>query len=216
MELSKVIGIISYLPDSPTLRSYRKEKLLQLLAQCNKLFNLPIIIIAQNWRPDDYLKNDNYIIYYYNKLGIVGARKKLREKFIHSSYDYLIMLDDDCSISGSPCAIDQYLKEIDEHPDMYGVFNGNLLKLFAISKKIFKRIQYMDYTPEKNEAFEDALFVGMLGYRFPKQKFLFSHKYGLMELSESTDDIHSTWSRSKCNTEMLLNTRRIFYEHCKK
>ena len=37
---------------------------------------------------------------YNNKLGITGARKKLREIFINSEYDYLIMLDDDNRIYG--------------------------------------------------------------------------------------------------------------------
>lgn len=46
--MDKCIGIISYLPDDINVREYRKDKLLKLINTLNNLFNLPIIIIAQN------------------------------------------------------------------------------------------------------------------------------------------------------------------------
>ena len=42
------IGIISYLPDDPKIRAARKEKLKNLIIKCNEIFNLPIIMVAQN------------------------------------------------------------------------------------------------------------------------------------------------------------------------
>ena len=42
------IGIISYLPDNQS-RLTRFIKLKELIKKCNSIFNIPIIIIAQNW-----------------------------------------------------------------------------------------------------------------------------------------------------------------------
>ena len=42
------IGIISYLPDDQEIRKHRAEQLNKLLGQCDTMFKLPIIIIAQN------------------------------------------------------------------------------------------------------------------------------------------------------------------------
>ena len=41
------IGIISYFPEGPK-RNVRIERASKVIDDCNKLFNLPIIIIAQN------------------------------------------------------------------------------------------------------------------------------------------------------------------------
>ena len=46
--ITKVIGIISWLPNDDT-RIIRQKRLEELLVKCDNLFNLPIIIIAQNW-----------------------------------------------------------------------------------------------------------------------------------------------------------------------
>lgn len=46
--LNKCVGIVSYLPDEPKLRQIRQKKLISLLDQVNKLFDLPVIIVAQN------------------------------------------------------------------------------------------------------------------------------------------------------------------------
>ena len=120
--LSKVIGIISYLPDDKEVREYRKNKLSALIDKAISLFNLPIMIIAQNYSEEDIwdIKNkDNKILIYdyIHKLGITGARKVLREKFLKSSYDYLIMIDDDVELIGN--SSDKYLSQIDENPDCF-------------------------------------------------------------------------------------------------
>ena len=109
--MKKVIGIVSYLPDDECIRQERKDKLKYLIYKCELYFQLPFIIIAQNWNEDDNktitIKNGN--IYHYDKLGIVGARKKLREHFLNSEYNYLIMLDDDCVIDSTSRDSTKYL-----------------------------------------------------------------------------------------------------------
>ena len=77
--------MISYLPDNPELREIRITRLKSLITQCDNWFQLPIIIVAQNWKEDVNLgiKNSKIFLYSYtNKLGITKARESLREKFI--------------------------------------------------------------------------------------------------------------------------------------
>ena len=57
------IGIISYLPDDKELRSIRIDRLNKTILDCNRLFNLPILIIAQNWN-DFTLDYDNVEVDY--------------------------------------------------------------------------------------------------------------------------------------------------------
>ena len=129
--MNKVIGIISYLPDDEMKRKIREEKISYLIRTCDELFDLPIIIVAQNWKDFNV---DCCQLYSYDKpLGIVEARRKLRKIFLESGYDYLIMLDDDCELTGDKESADKYLEQINNNPGKYGIFKTNLLKLFAQS-----------------------------------------------------------------------------------
>ena len=42
------IGIISYLPDESKAREVRRTRALHLVDQCKRLYNLPVIFVAQN------------------------------------------------------------------------------------------------------------------------------------------------------------------------
>ena len=193
--LSKVIGIISYLPNNKDIRGNRLKKLKNLVGKCNEIFALPIIIIAQNYKQEDfdYLKSyKNINFYVFDKLGIVGARNKLRDIFLNSNYDYLIMLDDDCKLEGYKSSGRQYLEQIDNNPNKFGEFNNTLLKLFAISKYIFNKIDFnSDIDPEKESGFEDRYFVNYLRKKYPNNRFIFNVP-SLEEISISTGDADST------------------------
>ena len=186
------IGIISYLPEDGESRSIREEKLKTLVSKCDELFNLPIMIIAQNWKDFSLESNNVNTIKYDNALGIVEARKTLRSKFLESNYDYLIMLDDDCKISGSKEAANLYIDQIKAHPDGCGMFNFTLLKLFAISKDLFSKVNFGDGRVEDGDFFEDILFVNTLQKKYPSKLFNFK-KNGLFESSNNVNDPHSTW-----------------------
>ena len=82
--LKKCFGIISWLPNDQKDRLLRKKRLINTLDQLNKLFpNIDILIIAQNWKRINLPEySNNIIIKKYNKLGITGARIKLREEFL--------------------------------------------------------------------------------------------------------------------------------------
>ena len=164
---SAVIGIISYYPDDEKIRKHRATKLYSLVAQCNYIFdNLPIIIIAQNWNDSDlysYHNIENVTFYTYPKLGIVGARNKLREHFLESEYNYLIMLDDDVVLKGTPKEGVQYLNQLNLYKNGFWEFNLTLLKLFAISKDLFALEKFDEnINPENEDGFEDRIFVNRL------------------------------------------------------
>ena len=209
MKLKCVIGIISYFPDDKNITNQRYQKLCALLTKCHQLFNLPIIIIAQNWK-SDLVRVPWVTIYRYpEKLGITGARKELRKIFLESDYDYLIMLDDDCEVYGNSGK--EYLKQIDENPDCFIEFNKTLLKLFAISKTLFKEVDYGDLNPENGEGFEDRLFVNTLREKFPGCRREFKNT-GVEQHSESTADPLSTWYKNQDLKKMLENTENKLKE----
>ena len=207
---NKVIGIISYLPDDKKIRNIRMKKLLRLLHSCNDIFNLPIIIIAQNYNEDDLkqIKQINNIsIYEFVKLGIVGARNALRNIFLNSPYSYLIMLDDDCSISGTKEAGQKYLSQIDENPNCYYEFNKSLLKLFAISKIMFNKIAFdEECNPELGQGFEDRLFYNSLLKLYPNQHYKFK-ACGIYETSINSNDSNSSWYKNQDLNVMLQKTQ---------
>lgn len=205
--MNKVIGIISYLPDDSQIRTNRIDSLRRLISRINYLFNLPIIIVAQNWK-DFKLNNHDTTIYYFDKLGIVGARNKLREIFLQQDkYDCLIMLDDDSVIWGDKSDADNYLKQLDNNPGMFYEFTGTLLKLFAISKDLFEKIDFNGVNPELGEGFEDRLFVGKLRKLYPEKRYIIN-KGKLYEGSISTHDPNSTWYKQQSIEEMLENTNK--------
>lgn len=206
---SKVIGIISYLPDDVTIRKARFEKLCKLIDTCNQLFNLPIHIIIQNYSGEEIqLKGYKNVVISDNhtRLGIVGARKKLREWFLSTLYDCLIMLDDDCEIVGTKSGARQYLDMIDSHPGYYGEFKGSQLKLFSIDRVLFSQVDFDDVSPENGEGFEDTLFVNKLQKKFPKRCFSFCGVQNLVETSVGVNDCLSTWYCGQDLKKMLENT----------
>lgn len=204
--MNKVIGIISYLPDDEIIREKRKKLLISLVSKLDEIFNLPIIIVAQNYH-DFKLNSKNCEYHFYPKLGITGARKMLREIFLKSHYEYLIMLDDDCAIFGNRNSGNQYIKEIDDNPGMFYEFNSSLLKLFAIHRDILEQQDFRDVNPETGDAFEDRLFVNDLRIKFPEKRFILQVSK-LREESISTKDPLSTWYTNQDIKEMLENTMR--------
>ena len=208
MQSNKVIGIISYLPDNDSVRTVRISKLRELIFKCNSILNLPIYVVIQNYREEDKCLTNLHnvtISENYSKLGITGARRKLREWFLNSKYDYLIMLDDDCKLYGDRQSGLDYIKQIDEHPNKFYEFNSTLLKLFAISKELFRLEDYEDINAESGEGFEDRVFVNKLRKRYPESQYTFK-KSALREESVSTKDKYSTWYTNQDIKEMLNNT----------
>lgn len=209
------IGIISYLPDDAKKREARVDKLYKLIEACNDIFKLPFIIVAQNWKGEKFnINDDSKIINYTEPLGIIGARQELRKIFLTSNFDYLIMLDDDCELTGTQESGIQYIKQIEEHPDMYGTWNGTLLKLFAISKEMFKQIDFGTGKVENGDYFEDILFVNTLKKKFPTKHFIFN-KNDLVEKSNNYNDPNSTWFYGQFNKHDIGDRTRLILKEIK-
>lgn len=209
--LSKVIGIISYLPNDLKVRANRRDKLDALVKKCISLFHLPIYIESQNWTEDEishFISYENVTVHYNEKpLGIVGARNCLRNWFLKENYDYLIMLDDDSVLTGTNSK--EYLFQIDSHPGCFGEFKKSLLKLFAISKELFKEVSFDENcNPETGQGFEDRLFVNTLRKRFPDKRFEFVNTH-ISEYSISTNDPDTTWYNNQDLKNMLANTEKL-------
>lgn len=219
-QLSKCIGIISYFPDDVDAREVRKKRCFELFDSLTKWFKLPVILIAQNWTDEDYLELNKHITGYevkinkYAKLGITKARITLRQKFIDDEFDYMIMLDDDSVIRTTKKGVKNYLKEIDSHPDMFGLFRFSFLRLAAISKSAYSKLG-MDfvekYPPEDTGCWEDHCFVHTFANLWPDKMFRFS-RHDIEEVSEySQHDDYSCWYNGQDQTTMAKNSAKIVY-----
>lgn len=210
-KLSKIIGIISYLPDNPNIRALRKSKLKALVLKCIELFKLPIYIVIQNYTEEDikeFLSIGPLVCLSNNSkpLGIVGARKALREWFLSTQFDYLIMFDDDTTLMGD--SGEAYLNQIEENPDCFIEFNKSRMRLFAISHKIFELQDWPDIEVEKEGGFEDRIFFYSLCNKYPDKHKKFSNT-GLIERGLATKDPSSTWYKNQNIKKMLENTESL-------
>lgn len=208
--MTKCIGIISWLPDDESHRKLRLESLIKTLDSCNKIFNLPIIIIAQNWKPDEIEIKSNYEVYYYEKLGIVKARKILRLKFLQSKYDRLIMLDDDCVLEGDPT---NYLQAIEDHPDcIVQGFKPTQFKLFSIPKYLYEQIDLPNISVENFEGIEDEVFIKACHHKFKDKIYILPKRDLNLNLNETLQN--STWKPKDYTvdiyTKIIQNTRKLF------
>ena len=213
--IRKVFGIVSYFPDNDSpqhieTRRERSRRCRELLFKLEELWpDIDILIIAQNWQDFELPEIKNTIIKYdYAKLGILGARRELRKKFLESDYEYLIMLDDDGMIQCDDPSI--YMNEIDKHPDGMGVIrhSGCPLMLLAISKYVYSRIDMPEMDAENDGGFEDDLFVATCFAKLPDHCFDFpagcisetSFRYN------GEGKCPSTWAREKVrNWDYLRN-----------
>lgn len=213
--IKKVFGIISYFPDPDTdyhkyVRSVRTKRCSELLLSLSSLWpTIDIIIIAQNWgdyKPPKIQNKLRIVNSKIKRLGIVCARKVLRQEFLESEYDYLIMLDDDTIISCKDPSV--YIKEIDDHPDGVGLVRhiGHPMTFLAISKSIYSLIDYPDIDVEKCEGFGDAVFAESCFALFPDKAFDFtkgcisdlSYKPNHSCPSTWLDDIQLDWKYMNC------------------
>lgn len=185
MPLSVCIGICSYFPWEQPERKQRQDRLDRLVKQLSNLFgDLPIIVIAQQWGYYSFIgKCKNLIIKYdYDKLGIIGARQELRNRFLESGFDYMIMFDDDAIIEyDSLSRVKEYLNEIQKHPkgfcfvkggnDPYCPYADSQLNLCAVSEYIYSKEPIPNVNPQHSEAFEDVVFSTLLHYKYAELEF---------------------------------------------
>jgi len=186
------IGIISYLPDSEDLRKERQKRVINLINQIDKHFNLPIILIAQNYK-DFNINSKNIIRYNYDKLGITGARRELRIKFLESEYDYVIMLDDDMELSDNQQDYDIYINNILKYKKEYYYVRNFLNNFSVMSKEGFKKLDYdPEICVENGTGFEDWIFSVICTRTLNSMRLTTNlPKY---ERKHFLNDKYSTWS----------------------
>lgn len=217
MDYSKIcFGIPSYLPDGKA-RSKRLKKVKATLNYLSKTFpNVSVLIIAQNWNDALEVKN-NWIVYNYDRLGITGARIKLREKFLESKFEHLIMLDDEIVFNVKKPEL--FLSEILKHPDGWTIFGRNI-QFAIISKYLYSKIRFPDVDVIRDHIYEDIVFVKILQYYFNDSRYTISQD--IVEYSPdknaTTADDSSTWYEGdmlimkKC----LMNTGQYVADHIHK
>lgn len=181
MTLKKVFGIISYFPNNDSnahieMRRERSRRFRELLFKLEELWpDVDIMVIAQNWQDFELPEIKNYITaLHYDRLGILGARRELRKKFLESEYDYLIMLDDDGIIEADNPSL--YMEEIDKHPNGIGVIRHHNcpLMLFAISKTCYSQVTFLEeFDTESNKGFDDDIFTALCFHKFRDVAFDF-------------------------------------------
>ena len=185
------IGMISYLPPDEPRRSVRKARAIRTISKCIELFpDVPKIAVAQGWRATEIVPGILFSMH--PRLGILGARRELRDLFLrHTGWDCLIMLDDDAEISGTKEEAESYMEALQSHPGCFGERNGTSLKMFSICRDVFEMADYPDVDPEKGQGYEDRAFVSMLRERFPGRWFVYAT--GPVANDDATSDPFSTW-----------------------
>ena len=228
----KVIGIISWLPDNIKDRTIRCTRFANLLNSIEKYFpNIPIMIIAQNWK--DYIpkpQNNQLIIYKYDKLGILQARKELRKQFLyHKEFNFLIMFDDDAIIESiNPDLPMEYLHRMDENPNGFAFVKSNgttdltnlnpyapsQLNMCVISRYIYEKEPMVNVDAQKDEAYEDNLFSLLLHCKYSDLEFdipdgLKSVHFKNPNINKFGGEVPSTWAREKRRDWRGLSRRTI-------
>lgn len=217
MVLTKCFGIISYLPEDENFRKIRKERLIKLISDLNTYFKLPIIILAQNWTEDDLnlIYDNNIYVYNYDRgLGVTRARIYLRDKLLKHNFDAYIFLDDDSELVTDRVGVNNYLKEIDNHPNMVGKFKGTYMRFLYISNYMLKIMDLdfiKNYESIRGEIWEDFAYLKTYERLYPSKFFTFSKK-GINEISQTSQrDEYSTWYKSEFGNEqnIMRNTKNI-------
>ncbi len=221
--VSKIFGIISWLPDKEPDRTQRKERINRLFKQLNDLWpSIDILVIAQNWQDFKPIKTKNkQTIKYYEPLGILGARKMLREEFLKTGINTVIMFDDDAIIKcDNDHAHIDYMNEVDKHKDgfcfihgknnSYHPYIGAQLNLCAISKFIYEKEPMVDIDPQKNEGYEDTIYACLLHHKWSKYEFTPPTTIRPIQFQNRQEKVKSTWAEEKrpWNT-ITANTNRI-------
>ncbi len=200
-----IIGIISWLPDDDDIRKVRLDRLKELIVKCRQNFELPIMIIAQNYHGNEFRETSWLKMFNYNKLGITGAREELRKKFLESPYDYVICLDDDFELSSNKNAYDEYLRILSKTPDCLVEYENYLMNLCAISRWIFEKMDFdTSISAELGTGFEDWIFVSVAKSKYPAHcKKIKNLGLPAKKRSELVNDKYSTWIDSSVDKDGL-------------
>lgn len=175
-----------------------------------KSFDIPVIIIAQNWKDEIAIQPD-WIVYNYDKLGITGARIKLREKFLESEFDQLIMMDDETIFNAVKPKL--FLKTIAAHPLGWAKVSQNI-QFAVVSRAIYEKLEFPDVDVNRDMIWEDMVFVALLEEFYYDAKYALSNcgiEYDLDVNATAADKGGSTWWDGKMETMNICRQNTINY-----
>ena len=213
INMDKCFGICSYMPDefSKSERLVRQNRLTNLVKQLDELWpEIPILFIAQNWKDFKLPKIRNQVIRFdYEPLGLMGARNTLRERFLETEYNWLIMFDDDCILKcDTPKASMEYMTALDNNPgkfcfikggnNKYNPYADSQLNLCAISRNVYEKYPLPKIDPQKSEGFEDRIWSTFLHYVHPELEFeapktIYPIHFKNPEINKFGGEVASTW-----------------------
>lgn len=150
-----IIGIISYLPDEPGVRSKRLEahkKQINIL----KSYNIPIYVVAQNYKEEEYDNSINYV-YKGAPLGPSGARNYLLKQFYNTNNDFMWLLDDDI-YPYDYYDLDMFIKDIHFNPDKF--MSVDFIRPILAFQVPFKKTVYEEPKNTNYYVFKDQNTIG--------------------------------------------------------
>lgn len=201
------IGIISYLPNQQIASLQRQERLLRLIDQLNSLFpKEEVIIIAQNWKAFT-IKQSNIHLIHKDKMGILRARRFLRQQLLKTNGDYFMLFDDDAIINAPKGSIEAYKDLMRKNPQGFAFIHGTTnkynpyadsqLNLCAISRYILEKEDLPWVDPQVSQGFEDRIYSSLLHYKYGEHEFNPPEGLHCSHFKNPNEVAPSTWSQEK-------------------
>lgn len=193
--MEPVFGIVSWLPSDKTGHFKRFNRVKHTVNQLHSYWpTIDIMILAQDWTDEDNSKihaiAPNVKVLNYPKLGILQARKTLRQEFLKTNYGWIIMGDDDMIISvsrepGLEANCKAFLDAVYAHPQGFGFvkcetgdgwypqipYKSATLNLAVVSRYIYEQEDMVPYNIEIGEGCEDVLFPYLLHVKYAQFEF---------------------------------------------
>lgn len=211
-----VFGIISWFPNKQPDRALRQERINRFLRKINELWpTSDILIVAQNWDTFKPVNISNKIIIDNHEigLGILGARKRLREVFLqHKEYDYLIMADDDCLLDTTKQDAIKFTDQLNIRKDGFLILEELAqLNLCCVSQYIYEIEPMVDLDPQKNEGYEDLVFTQLLKHKYTSHEINNSANIRCLQFNKAPHEkAPSTWSNGNVSNNLLMNRSNFF------
>lgn len=222
--MKKCFGIVSWFPDREPDRAQRQERINRLFKQLEAFWpDIDILIITQNWKdfvPTE-IKNNINCIDFKDGLGILKARQTLRDEFLKTNYDYIIMFDDDAIIKqDSPELATKFIQNIENHPKgfcfvkgnnakKYNPYCGAQLNLCAISRFIYQQEPMINVDPQKSQGYEDMLFATLLHHKYADYEFDLPAGIYCTQFKNTKEVAPTTWGTQKGIDYRQIQTNTI-------
>lgn len=153
-----IIGIISYLPNDVVLRSKRLDKHQKQL-ELFKTLNVPIYIVAQNYKQEELSKIPGINYYCIDRgIGPANARNIMLQTFYNSNEDFMMLCDDDM-VFYDYYGIRDFFNELITNPNKF-INDLDYIRGVMASKVPFKQTVYNQRLNLTHYVFEDRDTIG--------------------------------------------------------